>query len=311
MTAERLTVPAADGRTLDVLTHGPADGLAFVFHSGTPAGLVTYGPMTETAAALGLRTVLYSRPGYGASTRYPGRLVADAAADVTAILDHLGAGSFVTAGWSGGGPHALACAALLPRRCLAAASMAGVAPYGGRGLDWLGDMAPENVQEFAAAADGEAALAGLLEQTADKRRDVTAAALVEGMGGLVSEADKAVASGSFAGYLAASFRAALTSGIAGWLDDDLAFVRDWGFTLSGGGNGAGVPMAIWQGGQDRMVPFAHGAWLADQLPGARAHLMPGEGHLTLAVTAFSEILAELLDLAGVRPASAGGRPETS
>ncbi len=301
MTAERLTVPAADGGTLDALTVGPADGLPLVFHSGTPAGLVSYGPMTDTAAALGLRIVQYSRPGYGRSTPRPGRLVADAAADVAAILDHLGAGQFVTAGWSGGGPHALACAALLPGRCLAAATMAGVAPYNGDGLDWLGDMGPENVQEFAAAADGEAALTRLLETAADELSDVTAAAITESLGGLVSEADKAAVSGDFAEYLAASFRAGVSTGIAGWRDDDLAFVRDWGFAL-GAGQAAGAGIAIWQGGQDRMVPYAHGAWLAGQLPGARAHLLPGEGHLTLAVTAFGEILADLLDLAGVRAA---------
>jgi len=302
MTSERLTVPAGDGRVLEVLTDGPVHGLPFVFHTGTPAGLVAYRPMLETAAAHGLRTVQYSRPGYGASTPHPGRLVADAADDVAAILDRLGAGTFVTAGWSGGGPHALACAALLPGRCLAAASMAGVAPHGGEGLDWLGDMGPENVQEFAAAADGETALTGLLEAAADELRDITAGALVEGMGGLMSEADKAVTTGDFADFLAASFRAALASGIAGWRDDDLAFVRDWGFALPGGGNGAGVPITIWQGGQDRMVPFAHGAWLADHLPGARARLLPGEGHLTLPITAFSQILADLLELAGVSPA---------
>jgi pimeloyl-ACP methyl ester carboxylesterase len=308
MTDDRLTVPAADGRTLDVLACGPADGLPLVFHSGTPAGLVTYDPMTDAAAALGLRTIAYSRPGYGGSTRHPGRLVADAAADVAAILDHIGAGQFVTAGWSGGGPHALACATLLPGRCLAAASIAGVAPYGGQGLDWLAGMGTENVQEFAAAADGEAALTRLLEEGASVLRDVTAAELADGMGGLLSAADKAVLSGDFAEYLAASFRAAVASGTAGWLDDDLAFVRDWGFPLSGGGNGAGVPITIWQGDEDRMVPYAHGAWLAGHLPGARARLLPGEGHLTLTVTAFGQILADLLDLAGVRPADAGGQP---
>jgi len=291
-----------------VLACGPAGGLPLVFHSGTPAGLVTYDPMTDAAAALGLRTIAYSRPGYGASTRHPGRLVADAAADVAAILDYIGAGQFVTAGWSGGGPHALACAALLPGRCLAAASIAGVAPYGGQGLDWLAGMGTENVQEFAAAADGEAVLTDLLEEGASALRDVTAAELADGMGGLLSAADKAVISGDFAEYLAASFRAAVASGTAGWLDDDLAFVRDWGFPLSGGGNGAGVPITIWQGDEDRMVPYAHGAWLAGHLPGARAHLLPGEGHLTLAVSAFGQILADILDLAGVRPADAGGQP---
>jgi len=141
----------------------------------------------------------------------------------------------------------------------------------------------------------------LLETAADELSDVTAAAITESLGGLVSEADKAAVSGDFAEYLAASFRAGVSTGIAGWRDDDLAFVRDWGFAL-GAGQAAGAGIAIWQGGQDRMVPYAHGAWLAGQLPGARAHLLPGEGHLTLAVTAFGEILADLLDLAGVRAA---------
>src|SRR6266571_2375137 len=156
------------------MTWSAASGLPFVFHAGMPGGLVGHGPITEPAVGLGLRTVLYARPGYGASTQQPGRLVADAAADVTAILDHLGAGSFVTAGWSGGGPHALACAALLPGRCLAAASMAGVAPYGGQGLDWLDGMAEENVAEFGAAIAGEADLTRFLEEAAGSLRDVGA-----------------------------------------------------------------------------------------------------------------------------------------
>jgi pimeloyl-ACP methyl ester carboxylesterase len=307
MTTDRFIVHVPGGRTLDVLTSGPADGLPLVFHSGTPSGLVTYDPMTEAAAALGLRTVAYSRPGYGASAPHPGRLVADAAADVASILDHIDAGPFVTAGWSGGGPHALACATLLPGRCLAAASIAGVAPYGGPGLDWAAGMAPENVQEFGAAATGPAALTSLLDEWATPLRHITAAELTAGMGELLSEADRAVVTGGFAEYLAASFRAALAGSIAGWRDDDLAFIRDWGFPLGGGGKSAGTPVTIWQGDQDRMVPFAHGAWLADHLPGARAHLLPGEGHLTLAINAFGQVLADLMDLAGVRPAGAGGQ----
>ena len=145
------TVPAAGGRQLEVLVSGPEDGLPLVFHEGTPGGLVAFPPMVTAAAERGLRTVMYARPGYGASTPQPGRRVADAAADVTAVLDALGAGDFVTAGWSGGGPHALACAALLPGRCRAAATIAGVAPRQADGLDWLAGMGEENLAEFAAA----------------------------------------------------------------------------------------------------------------------------------------------------------------
>ena len=116
------------------------------------------------------------------------------------------------------------------------------------------------------------------------------------LGSLVSAADKAAATGEFADYLAAGFRAAVRNGIAGWRDDDLAFIADWGFTMADAG--AGAPVAVWQGDQDMMVPWAHGSWLAAHVPGARAHLLPGEGHLTLGLTSFGAILDDLLDLAG-------------
>ena len=293
-----MTVAGPGGRELEVLVSGPEDGLPLVFHTGTPAGLVGLGPMAQAAASRGLRTVLYARPGYGGSTAQPGRLVADAAADVVAILDRLRMDEFVTAGWSGGGPHALACAALVPVRCLAAATIAGVAPSDSPGLDWLAGMATENVEEFHAALAGEADLTRLLEAAAERMRDVTGASVAEGLGGLVSDADKAVITDDFADYLAASFRAALTPGIAGWRDDDLAFSRDWGISLEALGHA--TPVAIWQGGQDRMVPAAHGAWLAANSPRAHARLRPGKGHLTLLVNRFGEILDDLLGLAGKR-----------
>ena len=289
-----MTVPAAGGRQLEVLASGPEDGLPLVFHNGTPGGLVAFGPMTAAAAERGLRTVMYGRPGYGASTPQPGRRVADAAGDVAAVLDALGAEQFVSAGWSGGGPHALASAALLPQRCLGAASIAGVAPHDAVGLDWLAGMAGENVAEFGAAMAGEAELIAHLTAEAAALRDITAEQLIAGLGDLASAADQAVITGEFASYLAAAFRAALTSGIAGWRDDDLAFIEDWGFPP-----GAGAPVTVWQGDQDMMVPFGHGKWLAASLPAARAHLIPGAGHLSLAVGQFGEILDDLLSVADV------------
>jgi pimeloyl-ACP methyl ester carboxylesterase len=293
---QRLTVQAPGGRSLDVLVSGPEDGLALVFHTGTPTGLVGLGPMAGPASARGLRAVLYARPGYGDSTPQPGRLVADAAADVEAILGRLGIDEFVTAGWSGGGPHALACAALLPVRCLAAASIAGVAPSDSPGLDWLAGMGEENVAEFTAAIAGEADLTSFLEGPAAQMSEITAAAVADGLGGLVSDADKAAVTGEFAEYLAAAFRAALTTGIDGWRDDDLAFTQDWGLSLEAMGHA--TPVAIWQGDQDRMVPAGHGEWLAANIPLARARIRPGQGHLTLMTNSFGEILDDLLGLAG-------------
>ena len=154
MQTERQLVPLADGRDLDVLTVGPEDGFPLVVHEGTPGGLVPNGKIVGAAEERGLRVVMAARPGYEGSTPRPGRRVADVAGDVGQVLDALGACESVSIGFSGGGPHSLACAALLPGRCLAAASVACVGPYGVEGLDFLAGMGPENVEEFTLAVRG-------------------------------------------------------------------------------------------------------------------------------------------------------------
>ncbi|HLH84493.1 MAG TPA: alpha/beta fold hydrolase [Trebonia sp.] len=295
MRTQRRLISRPDGRNLDVLTAGEEGALPLVMHEGTPGGLVPYPPTVEAARQRGLRVVMIARPGYERSTPLPGRRVAAVAADVAAVLDALGADTFVSIGWSGGGPHSLACAALLPGRCLAAASVAGVAPYRAEGLDFLAGMGPENVAEFGAAVAGPDALTAYLEAEAGPLGQVTADDVAAALGGLVSEADRVALTGDFASCVAASLRAALVNGIAGWRDDDLAFVADWGFPVGP----MPAPVAIWQGDQDRMVPCAHGQWLAAHIPGARVHLRPGDGHLTLTVTAIGEILSDLLGLAGL------------
>jgi pimeloyl-ACP methyl ester carboxylesterase len=287
----------SDGRRLEVLVAGPENGRPLVYHYGTPSGAVPYQPWIDAATRRGLRTVVWSRPGYGDSTARPGRTVADIAADTAAVLDTLGAGRFVTVGKSGGGPHALACAALLPDRCAAATSIAGVGPYGADGLDWLAGMGPENIEEFTAALAGEEALTRFLNGQLASLATVSGADVAAAFGQLLSEVDRRCLTGGFAEYTAASLRRAVANGIAGWRDDDLAFAGDWGFPLDGVGTGGGPPVAIWQGGQDRMVPHAHGAWLAAHLPGAEVHLRPDEGHLSLVLGAFDEILDELVALA--------------
>ena len=157
-------------------------------------------------------------------------------------------------------------------------------------------MGQENVDEFGAALAGEADLTRFLDAAAAELRGITAAEVADGLGGLVSEADRAVLTSEFAGYLAALFRAALATGISGWRDDDLAFTRDWGLSLDALGHA--TPVAVWQGGQDRMVPAAHGEWLSANIPRARARLLPGQGHLTLVAEESGRILDDLLDLAG-------------
>ncbi len=291
--ATRFSLRAADGRSIEVLAAGPEDALPLVFHTGTPSGLVDYAPLRDAAARAGLRVICYSRPGYGNSSSQPGRQVADAVSDVAAILDHLGADRFVTAGWSGGGPHALACAALLADRCAAVATLAGVAPHSADGLDWLAGMAEDNITEFGAATEGEAALGALLSQAASEFGGVTADQVAESFGDLITAPDRASLKGEFAEYLAQTSTTAISTGITGWRDDDLAFIADWGFAI----DQVKVPAAVWQGGQDAMVPLAHGEWLAAHIPGATAHLLQDEGHLSLVANHLDAILEELAKLA--------------
>ncbi len=279
-----------DGRVLEVLTAGDPAGLAVVFHHGTPFAAVPYQPMLDTVQKVGVHLVGWSRPGYGTSTRQRDRTVAAVADDARHVLDSLGHEQFATVGWSGGGPHALATAAGLPGRCLGAATIGGVAPYRAEGLDWLAGMGPENVAEFTAAVGPEDALTSFLEQEAGSLRTVSAPEVAQALGGLVSDVDRQALTGTFADYMARALRAALAPGVGGWYDDDKAFVSDWGFDLSS----LACRVAVWQGGEDRMVPFAHGSWLVDHLPRVEAHLLPEEGHLSLVVTGFERILEDLV-----------------
>jgi pimeloyl-ACP methyl ester carboxylesterase len=261
-------------------------------HGGTPNTAADFSVVTGPASALGLRTVTYSRPGYGSSTARPGRTVADAVADVVELLDLLGVDDFRTFGWSGGGPHALACAALLPARCRAAALLAGVGPYGAAGLDFLDGMDVANVEELGAAIEGFDAIEAYLTPLLESFRATGPDGVIEGLGGLLPEVDRAALTEQFAADMASSFQRAIEHGVGGWRDDDLAFVGDWGFDLAQ----ITVPVAIWQGRLDRMVPFAHGEWLARAIPSAEPHLFEDEGHLSLIAQADA-IFGDLLQLA--------------
>src|SRR5690349_13882072 len=183
-------VPARDGRTLAVLEAGAADGPVLVTHHGTPAAGGFCRPELERAEARGLRLIAFDRPGYGGSTPYPGRDIAVVAADVVAILDALGVDRFATYGWSGGGPHALACAALLPGPCLAAATIAGVAPFDAAGLDWMAGMGEGNIAEFGIAREGRGPLAEYCAADAAGILDTTPEQLADALRPHLSDVDR-------------------------------------------------------------------------------------------------------------------------
>jgi pimeloyl-ACP methyl ester carboxylesterase len=284
------TIRLDDGRALDVYVSGPDGGLPLVFHHGTPgAGLPDSTALERAAHARGLRYVSASRAGYGGSDRMAGRRVVDVVDDTAAVLRRLGADECVIGGHSGGGPHALACAARLPG-VRAALVVAGVGPADGLGVNFLAGMGEENVIEFGTAVRGEQALRPYLDAQRAALAEATPAAIVESLGTILPDVDRAAMDEDLGAELAASMAEGLRRGVDGWLDDDLAFLAPWGFAL----DEIGIPVTLWQGDLDLMVPFAHGRWLADRIPGVDAHLLAGEGHLSIAIGAIEPMLDALL-----------------
>jgi pimeloyl-ACP methyl ester carboxylesterase len=281
-----------DGRILQYFLDdeaGDADGL-LLYHHGTPGAGPLEPEILLAARAHGLTTVELVRPGYGASTRRPGRVIADVAPLVTALVDQLGYERFVTLGASGGGPHALATAAAMPDRCAGALTLGGVGPFGEPDLDYLAGMGQDNVLETEASLSGGDDLAAFLAPHVAGLAVVTPGSIIDEFSSLLPEVDRRFLTGAAAERQAEVFRWAVGTGMWGWFDDDVAFVMPWGFSLAD----ITAPVAVWQGSDDLMVPFAHGAWLVDHLPHAVPHLLEGEGHLSL-VTHLDSGLAELRD----------------
>lgn len=282
------TVHTPDGRVLAVEDWGDPAGRPVLVHMGTPNSRLLYGPNVTDAAERGLRLISYDRPGYGGSTPQPGRTVADCAADVRAICAEIGVDRIATWGVSGGGPHVLACAALLPDLVIAAASLASLAPYGAEGLDYFAGMGQENVDDTRLFFTDEAASR---EQTEKDREEILATSpgdAAKGMESLLTPTDAAALTGELAEWLVASEQEGLAPGSEGWWEDN-CMVRPWGFDLAA----IAVPVLLLHGKQDMFVPFGHGEWLAAHIPGVEARLLDNDGHLTLLQNRIPEVHAWL------------------
>jgi pimeloyl-ACP methyl ester carboxylesterase len=285
------TVQTADGRTLAVQENGDLDGIPVIVHMGTPNSRHLYGPNSADAASRGLRLISYDRPGYGGSTPSPGRTHADCASDVRAICTALGIGRVATWGISGGGPHALACAALLPDLVVAAASLASPAPHGADGLDWFAGMGQENVDDFKLMQADKVAARAKTEKDRELFVAVSGGDLATGLQSLLTPTDAAVLTGELAEYLAFTMREGLAPGAEGWWEDGVAEGGPWGFDLAQ----ISVPVLVVHGKQDMFVPFSHGEWLAAHLPGAGHWFLGDDGHLTLMTSRIGEVHAWLGD----------------
>lgn len=286
---QRIALTLPDHRVIDVVVSGPEDGVPFLWHHGTPGCSYQARDKQRVLHERGLRLVSYSRAGAAGSTRNLGRSVADIAADAAAIADHLGVDRFLTGGGSGGGPHALATGAGLPDRVLAVLAVCCVKPYAGNESDFMEGMGEDNVEEFGLALQGEEALLPFLQKHRAGIVGADAAGVVETLDSLLPDVDRAVLSAEVGEDIIRGLQGGAEE-LHGWLDDDLAFTRPWGFEL----DDLRVPTYLWQGTEDLMVPFHHGEWLAAHLPGVVPHLEDGEGHLSILVGAFDRMVDELL-----------------
>ena len=282
---------AGGGRKLRVEDGGDRNGRPVLMHHGMPGAGLLYPAEEADARERGIRLIGYDRPGYGGSTPQPGRTVADCAADVRAIARALDIDRLATWGISGGGPHVLACAALLPDLVVAVASLASVAPYGAPGLDYYTGMGEENVTDTKLLLENEPA--ARLKSRADRERllGVSAEDMVKAWPSLLSAVDAAAFTPELSQYLVACNQLGLEPGDEGWWDDGVANIRPWGFELGS----ITVPVQLWHGRHDQFVPFQHGKWLASVIPGVDAHLTDDDGHLTLPVRRLPQIHAWLLE----------------
>lgn len=255
-------VDLGDGTTLHTYDTGGAGPVVF-WHHGTPNVGAPPVPLFATAERLGLRWVSYDRPGYGGSSPRPGRDVASAASDVEKIADALGIERFAVFGHSGGGPHAFACAALLPDRVSALVCVASLAPYDAEGLDWFAGMGA------AGAASLRAAAAGRAEK---ERYEATAGYDAE----MFTPADHAALAGDW-NWVLDVVGPAVEGGPGGLIDDDLAYVSPWGFAPSD----VRAPVLHLHGGADRIVPPAHGEWLARHSVNGESRVFPEDGHVSV------------------------------
>ncbi|KUL86790.1 hypothetical protein ZTR_04866 [Talaromyces verruculosus] len=268
---QQLQLP--DGRNLDYCVNGPQDGLPLIFIHGTPGSGIPVPNLVTACAKKGIKVITFSRAGYGGSTRNKGRQVVDSVADIKSLLDHLGVKKCLVAGWSGGARLS---------ECLAAVSFAGVGPYGVEGLDFLAGQGEDNIEEYNRALEGEPQLREFCEGHRKEYLVSELDGVMEAMSTLLPPPDNATLlqnRDTIGQNIVDTFREGLRLSPDGWIDDDLGFLKPWGFELSE----VRVPVLLLQGTEDKMVPFAHGKWLAEHLPQdkVKAHLLEGHGHISL------------------------------
>ncbi|NUS43903.1 MAG: alpha/beta hydrolase, partial [Mycobacteriaceae bacterium] len=276
-----------DGRQLAVREWGPPDGAPVFNLHGSPGARSGLMFSPEMLWEKGIRLITVDRPGYGGSSRHPGRSMADMARYVEAIANHLGLETFSVVGRSGGGPNALAVAALLGDRVEKVVALVPPAP-GGAFSDWRTGMAPEQSALFG---NEEAVLpvrvATFMAGSHDPRVII---------GGELSEADATIVD-ALTPQLLQSYRDGVGPGPVGWLDDVHALYAPWGFRFED----IRCPVLIVSAGADRYGPAAHSHWLAEAIGGDTVTQVELEGGHFVAMHAMPGVFGWLAEPAGTAP----------
>ena len=288
---EEHEVATPDGRVLKVLEDGDRMGRPVLVHNGMPNSRLLFAPDVRSAQRLGIRLISYDRPGYGGSTRRPGRSVADCAEDVRAISRALDIDRLAVWGISGGGPHAIACAAVLPDLVMSVGVLASVAPWGAEGLDYFAGTGEWNVEQVSLMLEDPAAARAKCEDNRVQMLTQTLPELMEFLKTLLAPVDADALTGELAQYVIDVTRSGMATSSDGWWDDGLAILKPWGFEFGS----IRTPVLLLHGRHDRFVPFAHGEWLARTIPGVEARLTDDDGHLTLTTQHLDEVHSWLLE----------------
>ena len=282
-------VKTGDGRQLSVDVTGDLNGSPVFLLHGTPGSRLGPRPRSLLLHRLGVRLISFDRPGYGDSDRLPGRRVADVAMDVAAIADAFGLEQFAVAGRSGGGPHALACAALLPERVRRAAVLVSLAPREADGLDWFDGMADSNVDAYAGPAGRLDRVIARLTETADIVRDDPAVLIARLREEMTEDDRRVVADAGIRLGLMRAYAEALRQSPYGWIDDVRAFRTEWGFDPAS----VSVPVLLWHGERDMFSPVGHSRWLGSRIPDAMVVVKSDAAHFD-ALSVLPDLLGWLI-----------------
>jgi pimeloyl-ACP methyl ester carboxylesterase len=275
----------SDGRAIEYIDNGVSSKSALILHHGTPTSMTVWGTWLAAAAEKGIRAIACTRPGYAGSDRKVGHRIIDANDDLEEILNQLDIENFVSIGWSGGGPYALASGLL--KKCTGVQLIASVSPYDADDFDWFQDQTPEMVEEAKVSAKSLEDSITFKEGYYTELRDMTTEQFLVEYEKRSSFKAFENAYREFSKDLSFSMRDALRDGAIGYAEDEYAFLSNWGFETKE----IQVPVGIWQGLDDKSVSPHMAKWLNANIVKPTLKLLDGQHHGSIMVETREQILS--------------------